>query len=147
MPNPFNQSDYEDQQREKLRNLISSHTQPFPQDSAKRQHQNLTPRSPRLIERVLTVDEQVIYQAHAQPARYFAKRFAAKEAAAKALGTGIGRGISFQHFNIRNDEFGRPMLELHGAAADLAAKLGLRQTWLSISDEQAFAMATVIFES
>ncbi|MFC0048826.1 MULTISPECIES: holo-ACP synthase [Rheinheimera] len=104
-------------------------------------------RSPRLIERVLTADEQVIYQAHAQPARYFAKRFAAKEAAAKALGTGIGRGISFQHFNIRNDEFGRPMLELHGAAADLAAKLGLRQTWLSISDEQAFAMATVIFES
>ena len=109
-------------------------------------------RSPALIKRVLTENEQQIFQAMAQnhpgnAARYFAKRFAAKEAAAKALGTGIGRGISFQHFNIRNDEFGRPMLELHGAAADLAAKLGLRQTWLSISDEQAFAMATVIFES
>lgn len=104
-------------------------------------------RSPRLIQRVLTAEEQAIYAAHAQPARYFAKRFAAKEAAAKALGTGIGRGISFQHFNTRNDEAGRPVLELTGAAAELAASLGLRHTWLSISDEQAFAMATVILES
>lgn len=104
-------------------------------------------RSPRLIQRVLTAEEQAIYAGHAQPARYFAKRFAAKEAAAKALGTGIGRGISFQHFNTRNDEAGRPMLELTGAAAELAASLGLRHTWLSISDEQAFAMATVILES
>lgn len=104
-------------------------------------------RSPRLIQRVLTAEEQEIYAAHAQPARYFAKRFAAKEAAAKALGTGIGRGISFQHFNTRNDEAGRPVLELTGAAAELAVSLGLRHTWLSISDEQAFAMATVILES
>jgi holo-[acyl-carrier protein] synthase len=104
-------------------------------------------RSPRLIQRVLTAEEQSIYATHAQPARYFAKRFAAKEAAAKALGTGIGRGISFQHFNTRNDEAGRPVLELTGAAAELAASLGLRHTWLSISDEQAFAMATVILES
>ena len=96
---------------------------------------------------MLTAEEQLIYAAHAQPARYFAKRFAAKEAAAKALGTGIGRGISFQHFNTRNDEAGRPVLELTGAAAELAAGLGLRHTWLSISDEQAFAMATVILES
>jgi holo-[acyl-carrier protein] synthase len=103
--------------------------------------------SPRLIQRVLTEEEQAIYATHAQPARYFAKRFAAKEAAAKALGTGIGRGISFQHFNTRNDEAGRPVLELTGAAAELAASLGLRHTWLSISDEQAFAMATVILES
>lgn len=104
-------------------------------------------RSPRLIQRVLTAEEQEIFASHAQPARYFAKRFAAKEAAAKALGTGIGRGISFQHFNTRNDESGRPVLELTGAAAELAASLGLRHTWLSISDEQAFAMATVILES
>lgn len=104
-------------------------------------------RSPRLIERVLTAAEQQIFAGHAQPARYFAKRFAAKEAAAKALGTGIGRGISFQHFNIRNDALGRPELELTGAAAERAALLDVRSCWLSISDEQAFAMATVILES
>ena len=104
-------------------------------------------RSPRLVLRVLTDREQAIYQQHAQPARYFAKRFAAKEAAAKALGTGIGRGISFQHFEISNDSLGRPELQLTAAAAELAQQLGVQKTWLSISDEQAFACATVILES
>ena len=104
-------------------------------------------RSPRLIERVLTDKEQQIFASHPQPARYFAKRFAAKEAAAKALGTGIGRGISFQHFEVANDTMGRPELQLSGAALARASSLGLRHCWLSISDEQAFAMATVILES
>lgn len=104
-------------------------------------------RSPRLIERVLTDKEQQIFAGHPQPARYFAKRFAAKEAAAKALGTGIGRGISFQHFEVGNDTLGRPELHLSGAALARATNLGLRHCWLSISDEQAFAMATVILES
>jgi holo-[acyl-carrier protein] synthase len=104
-------------------------------------------RSPRLVQRVLTETEQAIYQQHAQPARYFAKRFAAKEAAAKALGTGIGRGISFQHFEISNDAHGRPQLMLLEQAATLAASLGVQRSWLSITDEQAYASATVILES
>jgi len=104
-------------------------------------------RSPRLVQRVLTQTEQTIYQQHAQPARYFAKRFAAKEAAAKALGTGIGRGISFQHFAVSNDQYGRPQLQLTDAALQLAQTMGVQHCWLSISDEQAFACATVIFES
>lgn len=104
-------------------------------------------RSPRLVQRVLTANEQAIYLQHAQPARYFAKRFAAKEAASKALGTGIGRGISFQHFEISNDALGRPVLTLTDAAKTLAEQLGAQKTWLSITDEQAFACATVIFET
>lgn len=104
-------------------------------------------RSPRLVQRVLTETEQAIYQQHAQPARYFAKRFAAKEAAAKAIGTGIGRGISFQHFEISNDAHGRPQLMLLEQAATLAASLGVQRSWLSITDEQAYASATVILES
>lgn len=104
-------------------------------------------RSPRLVQRVLTETEQLIYQQHAQPARYFAKRFAAKEAASKALGTGIGRGISFQHFEVSNDELGRPVLTLTDAAKTLAEQLGAQKIWLSITDEQAFASATVIFET
>ncbi len=108
--------------------------------------QSLT-RSPRLVERVLTESEQQILAAHGQPARYFAKRFAAKEAAAKALGTGIGRGISFQHFTVSNDPSGRPQLELTGPAKALADSMHVRSVWLSISDEQAYACATVILES
>ena len=108
--------------------------------------QSLT-RSPRLVQRVLTASEQQIFAAHGQPARYFAKRFAAKEAAAKALGTGIGRGISFQHFIVSNDPSGRPQLELTGPAKALADSMQVRSVWLSISDEQAYACATVILES
>lgn len=108
--------------------------------------QSLT-RSPRLVQRVLTESEQQILAAHGQPARYFAKRFAAKEAAAKALGTGIGRGISFQHFSVSNDPSGRPQLELIGPAKELADSMQVRSVWLSISDEQAYACATVILES
>ena len=104
-------------------------------------------RSPRLVQRVLTESEQQILAAHGQPARYFAKRFAAKEAAAKALGTGIGRGISFQHFTVSNDPSGRPQLELTGPAKALADSMQVRSVWLSISDEQAYACATVILES
>lgn len=108
--------------------------------------QSLT-RSPRLVERVLTPAEQQIYAAHPQPARYFAKRFAAKEAAAKAFGTGIGRGISFQHFEISNNEQGKPVISLSAGAQDLATQLAVRSVWLSISDETDYAMATVILES
>ncbi|MCB5225521.1 holo-ACP synthase [Alishewanella sp. 16-MA] len=104
-------------------------------------------QTPRLVLRVLTPFEQEQYQNHRQPERYFAKRFAAKEAAAKALGTGIGRGISFQHFEIRNDVWGKPELTLTEQAAVLAAEKGVTAVWLSISDEQAYACATVILES
>ena len=101
----------------------------------------------KLAKRVLTEAEFDIYQQHSQPSRYLAKRFAAKEAAAKALGTGIGRGISFQHFEVRNDAQGKPELFLSGRAAELAAELGVTALWLSISDEQAYACATVILEA
>jgi holo-[acyl-carrier protein] synthase len=104
-------------------------------------------KSPRLVERVLTPFEQQCFAGLSQPERYFAKRFAAKEAAAKALGTGIGRGISFQQFEVRNDAQGKPELFLSGRAAELAAELGVTALWLSISDEQAYACATVILEA
>lgn len=108
-------------------------------------------RSPALVKRVLTAAEQAIYQELAQAnsdngARYFAKRFAVKEAAAKALGTGIGRGVSFQHFHVSNNSDGAPQLSLSDGAAERAAQLGVNHIWLSLSDEQAYAVATVILE-
>lgn len=108
-------------------------------------------RSPALVKRVLTQAEQQIFAAMAEnhpanAARYFAKRFAAKEAAAKALGTGIGRGVSFQHIHISNNADGAPQLALTDYAAALAETLGVSHIWLSITDEQAYAAATVILE-
>ncbi|GGI69347.1 holo-ACP synthase [Shewanella gelidii] len=103
-------------------------------------------RSPRLVERVLTPHEQAIFASSQQPVRYFAKRFAAKEAAAKALGTGIGRGVSFQHIDVSNNDFGAPVITLNGGATARLKQIGGMQLFLSIADEQHYVTATVVIE-
>lgn len=103
-------------------------------------------RTPRLSERILTEVEREFFALHRQPARYLAKRFAAKEAAAKALGTGIAKGVSFLDFTVSNDVLGRPVLTLSGAALARAEQLQVSAIWLSLTDEQAYASATVILE-
>lgn len=101
----------------------------------------------RLARRVLTADEWAIYTAHNQPVRYLAKRFAAKEAAVKALGTGIGRGISWQQLQVSNNEAGAPTLHFSGEFADKCKLRGVVSAHLSLSDEQHYAVATVILET
>lgn len=72
-----------------------------------------------------------------------AARFAAKEAVAKALGTGIG-DVRWVEIEITNDERGRPEVVLHGAAAELAARLGLREWAISLSHTREHAVAFVV---
>src|SRR5215813_10753539 len=60
-----------------------------------------------------------------------AARLAAKEAVAKALGTGIG-DVSWVEIEIRSDERKRPVLSLHGKAAELSAELGLTEWDISL---------------
>ncbi|MFV0574980.1 MAG: holo-ACP synthase [Vibrio sp.] len=97
--------------------------------------------------RVLTPTELAIFHGLKQQGRYLAKRFAAKEAASKAIGTGIACGVSFQDFEISNDELGKPVLALSGKAKELADLNGVQHIHISISDEKRYAMATVILES
>ncbi|GAM67344.1 holo-(acyl-carrier protein) synthase [Vibrio sp. JCM 19236] len=97
--------------------------------------------------RILTEAEMTQFDSIKPQAKFLAKRFAAKEAASKALGTGIAKGVSFQDFEIRNDEFGKPYLELSGQAKVIADKMGATHCHLSISDERHYAVATVILES
>lgn len=72
-----------------------------------------------------------------------AVRFAAKEAVAKALGTGIG-DVRWVEIEIVHDDRGRPVLILHGAAADLAARLGLKEWSISLSHTHEHAVAFVV---
>jgi len=104
-------------------------------------------KSNRLAERVLTEGELAVFLEHNQPDRFLAKRWAAKEAAAKALGTGIGRGISFHHFHIINDELGAPHMELLGRALEHADAKGVKSVLVSISDEQHYALSTVVLSA
>lgn len=103
-------------------------------------------KSDKLAKRVLTEKEFSIFEKHLHPARYLAKRFAAKEAAVKAIGIGIGNGISWQHVEVQNLESGQPVLEFNGHFADLCEQRGITQSFVSISDEQHYAVATVVLE-
>lgn len=72
-----------------------------------------------------------------------AARIAAKEAVGKAFGTGIG-DVSWKEIEITSDPRGRPVLTLHGAAADLAAKMGLTQWDVSLTHTETIASAVVV---
>jgi holo-[acyl-carrier protein] synthase len=74
-----------------------------------------------------------------------AARWAAKEAVAKALGTGIGE-VSWQEIEVVSEKNCRPTLRLHGAAADLAARLGIKGFAVSLSHAKEYAVAFVVGE-
>lgn len=98
-------------------------------------------------ERILTENELQVFAGLKQQGRYLAKRFAAKEAASKALGTGIAHGVSFQDFEITNDDNGKPVLILSGKALQIAQTSAVQNLHITISDERHYAVATVILES
>lgn len=75
----------------------------------------------------------------------YAGRFVAKEAVAKALGQGI-REISFKEIEIINDEFGKPDIELHGRAAELANYMKVVDIYISISHCHDYAVANALLE-
>lgn len=104
-------------------------------------------KSDRLAQRVLTEAEYQQFLQHKFPARFLAKRFAAKEAAVKAIGTGIGNGIGFQQIEVANLETGQPVLSFSGEFNKRCQQLGVTTCCISISDEQHYAVATVILEN
>ncbi len=98
-------------------------------------------------QRILTQQELETFNSLKQQGRFLAKRFAAKEAASKALGTGIAHGVSFQDFEISNDDNGKPVLTLSGKALQIAQASAVQNLHITISDERHYAVATVILES
>lgn len=72
-----------------------------------------------------------------------AARFAAKEAVSKVLGTGIGK-ISWTEIEVKNDEYGKPHIYLHGKAKNLADELGYQHISVSLSHNQTVATATAV---
>ncbi len=80
----------------------------------------------RFLERIFTAREIAYADRKANRFERYAARFAAKEAGMKALGTGWTGGIAWRDFEVINLPSGRPTLEFHGRAAEIAAKLGVR---------------------
>ena len=101
----------------------------------------------RFIERIFTPAEIAYVERKANRYERYAARFAAKEAGMKAIGTGWRRGVRWQDFEVTNLPSGKPTLALHGVAAAVAQKLGVRNVVLSLTHTAMQAMAIVILES
>jgi holo-[acyl-carrier protein] synthase len=100
----------------------------------------------RFIERIYTPAEIAYVERKANRWERYAARFAAKEAGMKAIGTGWKRGVRWQDFEVANLPSGKPTLRLHGVAADVADKLGVRNVSLSLTHTAELGMAHVILE-
>jgi holo-[acyl-carrier protein] synthase len=100
----------------------------------------------RFAQRILTHDEFIQYSKSARMGHYLAKRFAAKEAMVKALGTGFQNGLSLRHIAVTHDKMGRPQIICTGRAKELIVEMGVKACFVSISDEQDYAIAFVTIE-
>ncbi len=97
------------------------------------------------LRRVFTPAEIAYCLGRVQP---LAVRFAAKEAASKALGVGMRvmseHGIGWFEVEVLNDEKGRPVLYLHGRAAEISRELGWHEWSVSLAHERDYAIAIVV---
>ncbi|MGO9231222.1 MAG: holo-[acyl-carrier-protein] synthase [Bryobacteraceae bacterium] len=100
----------------------------------------------RFVERVYTPAEIAYVERKANRFERFAARFAAKEAGMKAIGTGWRHGVTWQDFEVANLPSGKPTLRLHGVAARVAERLGVRNISLSLTHTAEYGMAHLILE-
>jgi holo-[acyl-carrier protein] synthase len=101
----------------------------------------------RFTDRIYTATEIAYVERKANRYERYAARFAAKEAAMKAIGTGWKRGVRWQDFEVTNLPSGRPILQFHGVAAQIADDLGVRNIALSLTHTAEQGLAIVILES
>jgi len=98
----------------------------------------------RFVRRVFLKGESSYCEARRRPGVHYAARFAAKEAFLKAVGKGWRLG--WMQVEVTREPEGRPALVLHGRAADLLARRGVRAVHLSLTHTQDMAAAVVILE-
>ena len=96
----------------------------------------------RFLRRVFLEAEQV----YCKRKRNAAESFAAKEAAAKALGTGISFGVNWLEIEVVRELSGKPSLRFHGRAAQIAGRMGIVSSTLSLTHTSQIAMASVVLE-
>ena len=97
-------------------------------------------------EKIFSKIEIIYCETKKNKAESFAARFAAKEAFFKALGTGWRGGMAFNEVEIKNDELGKPTLNVLGKTAKIIAKNKIKTIHVSLSHTKETAMAMVVLE-
>ncbi|MBI2481130.1 MAG: holo-ACP synthase [Planctomycetia bacterium] len=93
------------------------------------------------LTRVYTEREIQYCSSRKAATQHYAGRWAAKEAVLKAMGTGWAKGISWRDIEVRNDEGGRPLIMLGGAAREICERRGVQDILISISHCRSHATA------
>jgi holo-[acyl-carrier protein] synthase len=94
----------------------------------------------RFLRRVYTREEVAFCRGRVPE---LAARFAAKEAVMKALGTGA-RGLAWREIEILPNQRGKPLVYLHGKAAERGDAIGLRGVDISLTHSHELAIAAVV---
>jgi holo-[acyl-carrier protein] synthase len=100
----------------------------------------------RFQQKIFTEKERSLCLSKPRPTRYWAMRFAAKEAFAKAIGLGMRHGIFWKDIEVTSDSFGKPELRLFGQAREICSRVGIKNSFLTLSDEDGYAVAVVVLE-
>jgi len=100
-------------------------------------------KNPRFLKRNFTLDEQALFHEKKMHPATIAAGFAAKEAVAKAMGTGI-RGFDLVDIEVLRDALGKPYVNLHGNAREVAALRGIDSFEISLSHTDVTAIAFAI---
>ncbi len=94
----------------------------------------------RFLRRIYTEREALRYGK--RPAE-LAARFAAKEAVMKALGTGV-RGVRWRDIEVVSNRRGKPIIVLHGTAAERSRLLGFQHFAISLTHSRTESIAMVV---
>ena len=100
----------------------------------------------RFISRILDEDEMQLFESSNNKERYLSNAFAGKEAAVKALGTGFSKGVHWKDFGLSRRSTGQPQLHYTTKIKKMFKALGIHSTHISISDDDPWSIAMVVFE-
>ncbi len=98
----------------------------------------------KFLERVFTRDEIDYAYKKKDPILSLSVRFAAKEAFIKALSP--DQNVPLIDIEVRNQNNGRPVLELHGKTGEFLKEKKIQAIHLSLSHEKDYGVACVVIE-
>lgn len=105
----------------------------------------LTRKGEHALMRLFTADERAYLATRPDPTANAAARIAAKEAVYKAMQTLPGaRAIGWRDIEVTRDADGRPAIQLHGLANQLAGQRGGVAVQISLSHSDATAGAVAV---
>ncbi len=101
------------------------------------------------VDRIFTKNEINQSKKIKNKVNFFAKRFAAKEAFVKAIGIGFRKNINFKDIEIKNNLYGKPLLNISKNIKLILKKkfkVNKHKIYLSLSDEKKHSIAFVIVD-